>query len=72
MALYFLDSSAVVKRYVAEAGHAWIVALCDPAQGHDLHIAQAALVEVVATLCRKAREAALTTGERDHLIFVEI
>jgi uncharacterized protein len=68
MALYFLDSSAVVKRYVAEAGHAWIVALCDPAQGHDLHIAQAALVEVVATLCRKAREAALTIGERDHLI----
>ncbi len=68
MALYYLDSSAVVKRYVAEGGHTWIVALCDPAQGHDLHIAQAALVEVVATLCRKAREAALTTAERDQLI----
>jgi uncharacterized protein len=68
MALYFLDSSAVVKRYVAEAGHTWIVALCDPAQGHDLHIAQAALVEVVATLCRKAREAAITTAERDSLV----
>jgi hypothetical protein len=25
-------------------------------------------VEVVATLCREAREAALTTDERDHLI----
>lgn len=68
MALYFLDSSAVVKRYVAEAGHAWIVALCDPAQGHDLHNAQAALVEVVATLCRKAREAAITAAERDSLV----
>ncbi|HLJ80443.1 MAG TPA: type II toxin-antitoxin system VapC family toxin [Ktedonobacterales bacterium] len=68
MALHFLDSSAIVKRYVAETGHAWIVSLCDPAQGHDLHIAQAALVEVVATLCRKAREAAITATERDSLI----
>ena len=68
MALYFLDSSAIVKRYVAEAGHTWIVDLCDPAQGHDLHIAQAALVEVVATLCWKAREAAITTAERDSLV----
>lgn len=68
MALYFFDSSAIIKRYVAEPGHAWIVVLCDPAQGHDLHIAQAALVEVVAALCRKAREAAITSAERDSLI----
>jgi len=45
MATYFLDTSAVVKRYVpAEQGHAWIVALCDPAQGHILYISQAAFV----------------------------
>jgi len=68
MGLYFLDSSAIVKRYAAEPGHAWISVLCDPAQGHDLHIAQTALVEVVATLCRKAREAAITIHERDSLI----
>lgn len=68
MALYFLDSSAIVKRYVAEPGHVWIVDLCDPAQGHDVHIAQTALTEVVATLCRKAREAAITPHERDNLI----
>jgi hypothetical protein len=68
MALYFLDSSAIVKYYVAEPGHVWMTALCDPAQGHDLHIAQAALVEVVATLCRKAREATLTAAERDSVI----
>lgn len=68
MALYFLDSSAIIKRYVAESGHAWIVDLCDPAQGHDLHIAQVALVEVVAAVCRKTREAAITSVERDSLI----
>ncbi|HEX5549100.1 MAG TPA: type II toxin-antitoxin system VapC family toxin [Ktedonobacterales bacterium] len=68
MTLYFLDSSAIVKRYVSEAGHAWIVNLCDPAQSHDIQIAQIALVEVIAALCRKAREAAITTTERDGLI----
>lgn len=34
MALYFLDTSALVKRYVAESGSAWVMALCDPASGH--------------------------------------
>jgi len=68
MALYFLDSSAVVKRYVSEPGHAWIVSLCDPAQNHDVQIAQIASVEVIAALCRKAREAAITPTERDALI----
>ena len=56
MALYFLDSSAIVKRYFQEPGHEWIEMLHDPAQGHGLYIAQAALVEVVASICRKARE----------------
>lgn len=68
MALYFLDSSAVVKRYVSEPGHAWIVSLCDPAQNHDIQITQIASVEVIAALCRKAREAAITLVERDALI----
>jgi len=33
-----------------------------------VQIAQIALVEVVAALCRKTREAAITTIERDNLI----
>ncbi|HUY78292.1 MAG TPA: type II toxin-antitoxin system VapC family toxin [Ktedonobacterales bacterium] len=68
MSSYFLDSSAIVKRYVSEVGHGWITSLCDPAQHHDLFIAQVALAEVVATLCRKAREAAISVSDRDTLI----
>lgn len=68
MGTYFLDTSAIVKRYFPEQGHGWIVNLCDPAQGHDLYISQAALVEVVATMCRKAREQSITLAERDALI----
>jgi hypothetical protein len=37
MALYFLDSSAIVKRYFQEPGHEWIEMLHDPAQGHVIH-----------------------------------
>src|SRR5947209_15742193 len=68
MALYFLDSSAIVKRYFQEPGHEWIEALHDPAQGHGLYIAQAALVEVVASICRKAREQTMPLDERDSTI----
>lgn len=68
MATYFLDSSAVVKRYLPEQGHRWIVALCDAAQPHELYIAQPALVEVVAALCRREREGSITLAERDTLI----
>ena len=68
MALYFLDSSAIVKQYFQEPGHEWIETLHDPAQGHGLYIAQAALVEVVASICRKAREQNMSREERDSTI----
>src|SRR5438270_4566760 len=68
MAMYFLDSSAVVKRYFPEQGHRWIDALCNAAQGHEIYMAQPAIVEVVAALCRREREGSITLAERDALI----
>jgi len=65
MATYFLDTSAIIKRYFPEQGHTWLVTLCDPAQDHKLYISQVALVEVVAGMCRKAREQSITVAERD-------
>jgi len=70
MATYFLDTSAIIKRYIFESGQAWILSLCNPAQGHDLYISQAALVEVVAAICRRAREKSINIAERDRLITV--
>jgi predicted nucleic acid-binding protein len=70
MATYFLDTSAIIKRYIFEPGQAWVLSLCNPAQGHDLYIAQAALVEVVAAICRRAREKSISMAERDRLITV--
>jgi hypothetical protein len=54
MGSYFLDTSAIVKRYFpAERGHFWVANLCDPAQNHDLFISQAALVQPVASIASK-------------------
>jgi len=70
MATYFLDTSAIIKRYIFEPGQAWILSICNPAQGHDLYISQATLVEVVAAICRRAREKSISITERDRLITV--
>ena len=68
MGAYFLDSSAIVKRYVFEQGRSFILALYNPAQHHNLYISQIALVEVVASMCRRTREDSITIADRDTLI----
>src|SRR3990170_4862238 len=56
MAVYYFDSSAVVKRYVEEPGSIWIRQLCDqhdPGTGERLNlitIGEVTLVEVSAAL----------------------
>ncbi len=68
MALYFLDTSAIVKRYFPEKGHTWVTDLCDLEQEHTLYISQATLVEVVAATCRREREHSITIEERNTII----
>lgn len=72
MKIFFLDTSVLVKRYVVESGSDWVVEQCQPALDNLLIISQAALVETVATFCRKAREQNLQQridkAERDQNI----
>lgn len=70
MGTYYLDTSAIVKRYVFEQGQGWVTNLCDPVYGHTLYISQIALVEVVAAICKKAREQSITITDRDNFISV--
>ena len=63
MASYFLDTSAIIKHYFSEQGHNWIEHLHDSIEEHDLYISQIALVEVVASICRKAREQNITSSD---------
>lgn len=48
MTAYFLDSSALVKRYVSETGSAWIQQIADPLTGNELLIAQITWVDALA------------------------
>lgn len=56
MAVYFFDSSALVKRYVQETGSAWVMATTAPQAGHALYIARITAVEVVSALTRRHRD----------------
>jgi predicted nucleic acid-binding protein len=52
---FYLDSSAVVKRYLAETGSSWIRSLCDPTTANVILISEIALVEVAAALAARHR-----------------
>ncbi len=39
MAVYFFDSSAIVKRYVSETGTAWVSGIIVPAAGNRIYVA---------------------------------
>jgi predicted nucleic acid-binding protein len=63
MAVYFFDSSALVKRYVSETGTAWVVSLLDPTAGNVIHIARLAGAEVVSAIARRGRSGDLDASD---------
>jgi uncharacterized protein len=65
---YFVDSSALVKRYVPETGSAWIRALSEEQKGNSLFIARITWVEVLSALARREREGSLTPTDRSLII----
>ena len=79
----YLDSSALVKRYLVEIGTPWVQALCgDPTQ--TVAVAEIGLVEVAAAFAGKLRgaymkpdeyvsaRADLTTDARDKYVLVTV
>ncbi len=63
MTTYYLDSSAVVKRYVAEAGSDWVRALCQNAH-NTIFLAELTLVEVSSAFARRGQRGEITDEER--------
>lgn len=63
MAIDFLDSSALLKRYVSETGTGWIQSLLDPAASHRITIATVAGVEIVAAISRKSRAGGISSAQ---------
>ena len=60
MAVYFFDSSAVVKRYLDETGTSWVNRVTDLASGAQVYLARITLIEVISAITRKARGVGLS------------
>jgi predicted nucleic acid-binding protein len=61
MTQYFLDSSALIKRYVVEPGTTWVRSLTNRGSGHTVLIAQITQIKIVSGASRRVREGTLTT-----------
>jgi uncharacterized protein len=54
--VYFFDSSALTKRYIAETGTQWVRTTVAPGANHTILIAQITPVEVMSAVARQKRE----------------
>jgi predicted nucleic acid-binding protein len=53
---YFLDSSALIKRYITEQWTVWVRSITLPSAGHTIILAQVTQVEIVSGVFRRRRE----------------
>lgn len=60
MPIYYFDSSAAVKKYVAEQGTSWILGLVKPPAKNIIYLAQITGVEFVSAISRRYRVGSLT------------
>lgn len=60
MAVYFFDSSAIVKRYLIETGTAWVGSITDLAAGNKVYLTRVTLVEVISAITRRTRGSGLS------------
>ena len=63
MTVYFLDSSALIKRYVTEIGSGWVQSLTSPASESTLIVVRITWVEVCSAFARLLRESALAATD---------
>jgi predicted nucleic acid-binding protein len=63
MPTYYLDASAIVKRYVSEMGSAWVQALCSNEE-NTLVMGEITLAEVASAFARAARGGRISGEER--------
>lgn len=63
MAIYFIDSSALVKRYVNEIGSTWTLRLFDPVLDNEFFIAAITGVEIIAAITRRARSGSINVTD---------
>lgn len=68
MVAYFLDSSALLKRYISETGSSWIQSLTAESAGHLVIVAQITWVEIHSALARRQREGSLNVNQVNQIL----
>ena len=63
MSRYYLDASALVKRYVNEEGGDWLRTTIIPARSRLLFTSRMTIVEVISAFARRVRDGSLTLDE---------
>ena len=63
MPIYFVDTSALAKRYVNEPGSAWLRALLNPTTGAETLIVRIAAVELIAAITRRERGGSVSLAD---------
>lgn len=61
--VFYLDASALVKRYAIETGSSWITALCDPSTGNTIATARITKAEAAAAFAGKHRGGGLSQAD---------
>ncbi len=59
MAYYFLDTSALVKRYIPEAGTTWMRSITASSAGNTIIIEQITQVEIISGASRRKRDGSI-------------
>jgi predicted nucleic acid-binding protein len=68
LSLYFCDSSALVKRYVAETGSAWVESIADPAVGNEIFLAATSELEITSAVIRRSRSGSISATDATHCL----
>lgn len=64
----YLDTSALVKRYAAEKGSAWLQTLIDPGTGNTVVVSEITLAEFAAAISVKVRTGVLNVSDKTKII----
>jgi uncharacterized protein len=58
---FFVDTSALAKRYVSEVGSAWVIGWIEPAAGNIIVVSELLFVEMYSVLARLTKTGAFSS-----------
>ncbi len=67
MSNFFVDTSALAKRYVPEVGTKWVTSWIEPQAGHTILVSTLATVEIITALVRRERGGVISISDRVKL-----